>query len=148
MQDHDEVYDKLLEEAESVRGQQKKGTTPKPPEKNRSPSEDTEYPTIPPKKAKSVVKIAALEAGGDISQEKDLDSFSKSVKAKMKSNPLRKNLELEQEKMSTLPKDSQQDFVPKNAKDLLKSYRLASGGKVKSASARADGCAIRGKTRA
>ena len=79
--------------------------------------------------------------------EKDLDSFSKSVKAKMKSNPLRKNLELEQEKMSTLPKDSQQDFVPKNAKDLLKSYRLASGGKVKSASVRADGIAMRGKTR-
>jgi hypothetical protein len=67
MQDHDEVYDKLLEEAESVRGQQKKGTTPKPPEKNRSPSEDTEYPTIPPKKAKSVVKIAALREGGSVS---------------------------------------------------------------------------------
>jgi hypothetical protein len=81
--------------------------------------------------------------------EKDLDSFSKSVKAKMKSNPLRKNLELEQEKMSTLPKDSQQDFVPKNAKDLLKSYRLASGGKVKmsTASKRADGVAQRGKTK-
>jgi hypothetical protein len=79
--------------------------------------------------------------------EKDLDSFSKSVKAKMKSNPLRKNLELEQEKMSTLPKDSQQDFVPKNAKDLLKSYRLAKGGVVGSASKRADGCAVKGKTR-
>jgi hypothetical protein len=140
MQDHDEVYDKLLEEAESVRGQQKKGTTPKPPEKNRSPSEDTEYPTIPPKKAKSVVKIAALEAGGDISQEK--------VMAKLKSNPLVKDLSEKPEKMSNLPKDPQKDFVPKNAKDLPKSMRLAGGGKVKSASARADGCAIRGKTRA
>jgi hypothetical protein len=51
--------------------------------------------------------------------------------------------------MSTLPKDSQQDFVPKNAKDLLKSYRLASGGKVKmsTASKRADGVAQRGKTK-
>jgi hypothetical protein len=80
--------------------------------------------------------------------EKDLDSFSKSVKAKMKSNPLGKNLELEQEKMSTLPKDPQNDFLPKKAKDLPKDMRLAKGGKVKSASARADGIAIRGKTRA
>jgi len=79
--------------------------------------------------------------------EKDLDSFSKSVKAKMKSNPLGKNLELEQEKMSTLPKDSQQDFVPKNAKDLLKSYKLAKGGMIGSASKRADGVAQRGKTK-
>ena len=141
MQDHDEVYDKLLEENEKDR--QKKQSK----EKEFEGLEKLK-PTDPPKKAKPVVKIAALEAGGGISQEKDLDSFSKSVKAKMKSNPLRKNLELEQEKMSTLPKDSQQDFVPKNAKDLLKSYRLASGGKVKSASARADGIAIRGKTRA
>ena len=140
MQDHDEVYDKLLEEEEKDR------------QKKQSKEKEVEgleklKPTFPPRKAKSVVKIAALEAGGDISQEKDLDSFSKSVKAKMKSNPLRKNLELEQEKMSTLPKDSQQDFVPKNAKNLLKSYRLASGGKVKSASVRADGIAMKGKTK-
>ena len=140
VRDHDEIYDELLEEAKSVRGQQKKGTTAKPPEKSPSPSEDIEYPTPTPKKAKSVVKIAALEAGGDISKEK--------VMAKLKSNPLVKDLSEKPEKMSTLPKDSQQDFVPKNAKDLPKSMRLAGGGKVKSASARADGCAIRGKTRA
>jgi hypothetical protein len=68
--------------------------------------------------------------------------------AKLKSNPLVKDLSEKPEKMSNLPKDPQKDFVPKNAKDLPKSMRLASGGKVKSASARADGCAIRGKTRA
>ena len=96
-------------------------------------------PTFPPKKAKSVVKIAALEAGGDISQEK--------VMAKLKSNPLVKDLSEKPEKMSNLPKDPQKDFVPKNAKDLPKSMRLASGGKVKSASARADGIAMKGKTK-
>jgi hypothetical protein len=79
--------------------------------------------------------------------EKDLDSFSKSVKAKMKSNPLGKNLELEQEKMSTLPKDPQNDFLPKKAKDLPKDMRLAKGGMIGSASKRADGCAVKGKTR-
>jgi len=36
--------------------------------------------------------------------------------------------------------------MPKSNRDLLKNYK--SGGKVKSASSRADGCAIRGKTRA
>jgi hypothetical protein len=66
VRDHDEIYDELLEEAKNVRGQQKKGTTPKPPEKNRSPSEDIEYPTPTPKKAKPVVKIAALRKGGSI----------------------------------------------------------------------------------
>ena len=133
MQDHNEVYDKLLEENEKDR------------QKKQSKEKEVEgleklKPTFPPRKAKSVVKIAALEAGGDISQEK--------VMAKLKSNPLVKDLSEKPEKMSNLPKDPQKDFVPKNAKDLLKSYRLASGGKVKSASARADGCAIRGKTRA
>jgi hypothetical protein len=133
MQDHDEVYDKLLEENEKDR------------QKKQSKEKEVEgleklKPTFPPRKAKSVVKIAALEAGGDISQEK--------VMAKLKSNPLVKDLSEKPEKMSNLPKDPQKDFVPKNAKDLPKSMRLASGGKVKSASARADGCAIRGKTRA
>jgi len=133
MQDHDEVYDKLLEEEEKDR------------QKKQSKEKEVEgleklKPTFPPRKAKSVVKIAALEAGGDISQEK--------VMAKLKSNPLVKDLSEKPEKMSNLPKDPQKDFVPKNAKDLPKSMRLAGGGKVKSASARADGCAIRGKTRA
>ena len=133
MQDHNEVYDKLLEENEKDR------------QKKQSKEKEVEgleklKPTFPPRKAKSVVKIAALEAGGDISQEK--------VMAKLKSNPLVKDLSEKPEKMSNLPKDPQKDFVPKNAKDLPKSMRLASGGKVKSASARADGCAIRGKTRA
>jgi len=66
VRDHDEIYDELLEKAKSVRGQQKKGTTPKPSEENPSPSEDIEYPTPTPKKAKSVVKIAALRKGGSI----------------------------------------------------------------------------------
>jgi len=132
MQDHDEVYDKLLEENEKDR------------QKKQSKEKEVEgleklKPTFPPKKAKSVVKIAALEAGGDISQEK--------VMAKLKSNPLVKDLSEKPEKMSNLPKDPQKDFVPKNAKDLPKSMRLASGGKVKSASARADGIAMKGKTK-
>jgi hypothetical protein len=73
VRDHDEIYDELLEEKreekrlESVRGQQKKGSTAKPPEKNSSPSEDMQYPTPTPKKTKSVVKIAALRAGGSVS---------------------------------------------------------------------------------
>lgn len=36
--------------------------------------------------------------------------------------------------------------MPKSNRDITKNYKA--GGKVKSASARADGCAIRGKTRA
>jgi hypothetical protein len=36
----------------------------------------------------------------------------------------------------------------KNATENMKQYGMKSGGSVKSASARADGCAIRGKTRA
>jgi hypothetical protein len=69
VRDHDEIYDELLEEKrlESVRGQQKKGSTAKPPEKNPSPSEDMRYPTPTPKKTKSVVKIAALRTGGSVS---------------------------------------------------------------------------------
>ena len=69
VRDHDEIYDELLEEKrlESVRGQQKKGSTAKPSEKNPSPSEDMQYPTPTPKKTKSVVKIAALRAGGSVS---------------------------------------------------------------------------------
>jgi hypothetical protein len=69
VRDHDEIYDELLKEKrlESVRGQQKKGSTAKPPEKNSSPSEDMQYPTPTPKKTKSVVKIAALRAGGSVS---------------------------------------------------------------------------------
>jgi len=68
VRDHDEIYDELLEEKrlESVRGQQKKGSTAKPPEKNPSPSEDMKYPTPTPKKTKSVIKIAALRKGGSI----------------------------------------------------------------------------------
>jgi len=68
VRDHDEIYDELLEEKrlESVRGQQKKGSTAKPPEKNPSPSEDMKYPTTTPKKTKSVVKIAALRKGGSV----------------------------------------------------------------------------------
>ena len=82
--------------------------------------------------------------------EKDLDVFTKSVRAQMKSKPLVKNLELEEEKMSTLPKDPKDDFVPpKKVKDLPKNMRLAKGGKVKmsTASKRADGIAQRGKTK-
>ena len=41
-------------------------------------------------------------------------------------------------------KDKQLDLISKG----LKMLGMKSGGKVKSASARADGCAIRGKTRA
>jgi hypothetical protein len=69
VRDHDEIYDELLEEKrlESVRGQQKKGSTAKPPEKNPSPSEDMQYPTPTPKKTKSVIKIAALRKGGSVS---------------------------------------------------------------------------------
>jgi hypothetical protein len=80
MQDHNEVYDKLLEEEKSVRGQQKKGTTLKPPEEYPSPSEDTKYPTIPPKKAKSVVKIA--KAGGLMTASKRADGCAKRGKTK------------------------------------------------------------------
>ena len=39
-------------------------------------------------------------------------------------------------------------FSDEDAKDMAKHKAFKSGGKVKSASARADGCAIRGKTRA
>jgi hypothetical protein len=49
--------------------------------------------------------------------------------------------------MSTLPKDPQNDFLPKKAKDLPKDMRLAKGGMIGSASKRADGCAVKGKTR-
>jgi hypothetical protein len=68
VRDHDEIYDELLGEKrlESVRGQQKKGSTAKSPEKNPSPSEDMQYPTPVPKKTKSVVKIASLRKGGSI----------------------------------------------------------------------------------
>ena len=142
VRDHDEIYDELLEEKrlESVRGQQKKGSTAKPPEKNPSPSEDMQYPTPTPKKTNSVIKIASLNDGGDISSEK--------IMARSKSNPLVKNLELEQEKMSTLPKNPKEDFVPpKKAKDLPKYMKMAKGGKVSSASKRADGIATKGKTK-
>ena len=59
MQDHDEVYDKLLEENEKDR------------QKKQSKEKEIEgleklKPTFPPKKAKSVVKIAALRKGGSI----------------------------------------------------------------------------------
>lgn len=59
MQDHDEVYDKLLEEEEKDR------------QKKQSKEKEVEgleklKPTFPPKKAKSVVKIAALRKGGSI----------------------------------------------------------------------------------
>jgi hypothetical protein len=59
MQDHDEVYDKLLEEEEKDR------------QKKQSKEKEVEgleklKPTFPPRKAKSVVKIAALRKGGSI----------------------------------------------------------------------------------
>jgi hypothetical protein len=60
MQDHDEVYDKLLEENEKDR--QKKQSKEKEKE-----VEGVEKLTFPPKKAKSVVKIAALREGGSVS---------------------------------------------------------------------------------
>ena len=59
MQDHDEGYDKLLEENEKDR------------QKKQSKEKEVEgleklKPTFPPRKAKSVVKIAALRKGGSI----------------------------------------------------------------------------------
>jgi hypothetical protein len=59
MQDHDEVYDKLLEEEEKDR------------QKKQSKEKEVEgleklKPTFPPRKAKPVVKIAALRKGGSI----------------------------------------------------------------------------------
>ena len=64
VQDHEEIFEELQEEMrrERVRAQQKKGTTAKPPEKSPSPSENIEYPTPNPKRAKPTVKIA--KAGG------------------------------------------------------------------------------------
>ena len=84
VRDHDEIYDELLEEEErkSVRGQQKKGTTAKPPEKNPSPSEDIEYPTPTPKKAKPVVKIA--KAGGLMTASKRADGCAQRGKTRGK----------------------------------------------------------------
>ena len=84
VRDHDEIYDELLEEEkrESVRGQQKKGTTAKPPEKNPSPSEDIEYPTPTPKKAKPVVKIA--KAGGLMTASKRADGCARRGKTRGK----------------------------------------------------------------
>jgi hypothetical protein len=82
VRDHDEIYDELLEEAKNVRGQQKKGTTPKLPEKNRSPSEDIEYPTPTPKKAKPVVKIA--KAGGLMTASKRADGIAAKGKTRGK----------------------------------------------------------------
>jgi hypothetical protein len=61
---HEELYDEFMEEQrlESVRGQQKPGTTAKAPEKTPSPSEGIQYQTLKPKKAKPVIKTA--RAGG------------------------------------------------------------------------------------
>ena len=59
VRDHDEIYDELLEE--EGKDQQKKQSKEKEKE-----VEGVEKLTFPPKKAKSVVKIAALRKGGSI----------------------------------------------------------------------------------
>jgi hypothetical protein len=60
MQDHDEVFDKLMEEDEKDR--QKKQSK----EKNVEGLEKIK-PTFPPKKSKPLVKIASLRHGGSVS---------------------------------------------------------------------------------
>ena len=65
MQDHDEVYDKLLEENEKDR--QKKQSKEKE-------VEGIEKTTFPPKKAKPVVKIA--KAGGLMTASKRADGIA------------------------------------------------------------------------
>lgn len=70
---HEELYDEFMEEQrlESVRGQQKPGTTPKSPEKSPSPSEGIQYQTAKPKKAKPIIKTA--KAGGLMTASKRAD---------------------------------------------------------------------------
>jgi hypothetical protein len=78
MQDHDEVYDKLLEENEKDR------------QKKQSKEKEVEgleklKPTFPPRKAKSVVKIAALRKGGSVSSaSKRADGIATKGKTKGK----------------------------------------------------------------
>jgi hypothetical protein len=63
------------------------------------------------------------------------DEQNKAASGRMKNNPMEKKF---QKMMGNEPKDEKQSEPVKKAK----------GGSVSSASKRADGCAIRGKTRA
>jgi hypothetical protein len=63
------------------------------------------------------------------------DEQNKAAAERMKNNPMEKKF---QKMMGNEPKDEKE----------VKPVEKAKGGKVSSASKRADGCAIRGKTRA
>jgi hypothetical protein len=78
VRDHDEIYDELLEE--EGKDQQKKQSKEKEKE-----VEGVEKLTFPPKKAKSVVKIAALRKGGSVSSaSKRADGIATKGKTKGK----------------------------------------------------------------
>ena len=63
-------------------------------------------------------------------------------------NALRRNQEVGGATMKESARQSRVDRLRRNVGTNQETYGMKKGGKVKSASARADGCAIRGKTRA
>jgi len=63
-------------------------------------------------------------------------------------NTLRRNQEVGGATMKESARQSRVDRLRRNVGANQETYGMKKGGKVKSASARADGCAIRGKTRA
>jgi hypothetical protein len=63
-------------------------------------------------------------------------------------NALRRNQEVGGATMKEFARQSRVDRLRRNVGTNQETYGMKKGGKVKSASARADGCAIRGKTRA
>ncbi len=79
---HEDLLEEFQEEQrlESVRGQQKPGTTPKSPEKSPSPSEGIQYQTPKTKKATPVIKTA--KAGGLMTASKRADGCASKGKTR------------------------------------------------------------------
>jgi hypothetical protein len=91
-------------------------------------------------KGKDVPELDALYAKMDAANRKGADEASKTVTGEqlLPSKPSGKSLKDSTETLPSKPSG-------KSLEDLMKPVKKAKGG---SASARADGCAIRGKTRA
>jgi hypothetical protein len=122
-------------------------------------SNDTELISEPPVKAiatKTVTKIKPTPSF-TVDRTPESKSMAKAMLSEIK-NPSKS----ETKSVSKLYEPFEGNYIPSKAKpktlqekrDMRESRRdsivskMSSGGKVKSASARADGCAIRGKTRA
>ena len=84
------------------------------------------------------------------SEGQPTEGFTIENQEKLNKKTFEKN-EQDKKDKPTLQKDSSGRVTNASPEDFIKMFspkKMAKGGKVKSASTRADGCAIRGKTRA